>query len=100
MNIELGVGTYAELVAFIIDAGLAGTPGEQTWREIQARFQISGDDASLAMDRTYGGLVRAGTTSPANRPDEVEDPMALLSYERGRLDPSIIKRLVGKRSGG
>jgi hypothetical protein len=93
MTIVLGTGTIAELVDFIITEGLARTPAEMTCVAIQARFRISPDDAALAMDRTYGGIVRAGTAAPANCPDPQTDPIAFESHQRVRRDATIIKQL-------
>lgn len=93
MTIVLGNGTVGELVDFIIETGLAGADPQQTCGEIQARFRISPEDAELAMDRTYGGIVRAKTKNPLNRPDPETDPIAFESYERARRDETIIQRL-------
>lgn len=93
MTIVLGSGTVVELVDFIIKAGLAGADPQQTFGEIQMRFRISPEDAELAMDRTYGGIVRAKTKSPNNRPDRETDPIAFESYDRARRDETIIQRL-------
>lgn len=93
MTIVLGTGTVVELVDFIINAGLAGVDPQQTCGEIQTRFRISPEDAELAMDRTYGGIVRAKTKNPLNRPDHDTDPIAFESYERARRDETITQRL-------
>lgn len=93
MTIVLGTGTVVELVDFIIKAGLAGVDPQQTFDEIQTQFRISPEDAELAMDRSYGGIARAKTKNPLNRPDPEADPIAFASYERARHDETIIQRL-------
>lgn len=91
MTIELGAGTISELVDFIIEAGFAGTGPEQTCSAIQSRFEISLEDAELAMDRTYGGIVRAATNNPVNEPDPASDPIAYESYGRAKRDATILR---------
>lgn len=94
MRIVLGTGTIVELVDFIISAGLAGTSTEMTRAEIQTRFRIAPEAADLAMDRTYGGIVRAKTKNPRNQPDRETDPIAYEGYERARSDETILQRLL------
>ncbi len=48
------------------------------------RFALSFDDARVAIDRVGGGLVRAKTSHPGNRPDATKDPVALIAYRRAR----------------
>jgi hypothetical protein len=93
MSIVLGAGTTAELVDFIIAAGLAGTDPQQTHADIQARYKISPADAELAIDRTYGGVFRAKTRNAQNKPDRTDDPIAFESYERAQRDAAIIRKL-------
>jgi hypothetical protein len=91
MNIVLGTGTIVELVDFIIRATLSRDATAQIRDAIQTRFQISSEDADLALDRTFGGIVRASTENPRNRPDPETDPIAFESYERARRDQTIIR---------
>ena len=62
--------------------------------EIQTRFRIYPEAADLAMDRTYGGIVRAKTKNPGNQPDQETDPIAYEGYERARRDETILQRLL------
>lgn len=93
MTIVLGSGTIVELVDVIIDARIAGIDPERTLITIQERFRVSPDDAALAIDRTYGGIVRAKTKNPVNCPDQRKDPIAFESYERARRDSTLIERM-------
>jgi hypothetical protein len=48
-------------------------------------FGLSADDATLAWDRTFGGLVRASTRNRANCPPQDKDPIAWESFHAGWL---------------
>ena len=94
MTVALPPGrTMAEVVEVVIQEALGGSPDEETERRLTAEFDLSPDDAFLARDRTFGGLVRAGTRIPENCPSPVKDPVAWESYQRGTRDPSLVARL-------
>jgi hypothetical protein len=94
MSIVLPPGrTVAELVEHVIQAALGQTPQDELARDVEARFGLSRDDAALALDRTFGGIVRAATRNPENRPSRDKDPVAWTSFHRATRDPSIIAAL-------
>ena len=91
MNIHLPDSvTYEELVDFVIAAGRAQTPDDETERQLIQNLGLDPDDAALARDRIYGGIVRAATKNVANRPDANDDPMAYISFQRATDDNAII----------
>ncbi|WP_051367805.1 hypothetical protein [Hamadaea tsunoensis] len=83
---------YAEVVDAVIAGLLAGRSTQEVAGDLVTRFALSMQDAELAVDRTRGGLVRAGSGNPANRPPREEDPVGWESYQRGIDDPQIIAR--------
>ena len=99
MNIGLPADrTEAQVVDFVLARAEAGTAGDALVVAVRDEFQVTGGDAELAVDRTYGGLVRAFTRNPANRPDRSIDPLAWISFGRATSDPSIIARLLPQLS--
>jgi hypothetical protein len=94
MNIRLPPDrTEDEVVDFVLMRSQSGTVGQPLLTELQAEFLITSDDAELAVDRIYGGVLRAGTRNSANRPERIQDPLAWISYGRAVDDPSIISKL-------
>ncbi|MBO0824599.1 MAG: hypothetical protein J2P27_12200, partial [Actinobacteria bacterium] len=94
LSIALPPGrTAAELVDLVLRAVLEGTPDSQIERMLLAEFGLTVEDASAACERVFGGLVRAATGNPANRPDPQKDPIASESYQRGCADPTLITRI-------
>ena len=94
MNVLLPPGkTVREIVEFVIQAALRGTPDDTTEQLLVAEFQLSPDDAGLIRDRTFGGIVRAATQNTANCPDPDKDPMAWQSFQLATSDPSIVARI-------
>ena len=90
MTITLPHGkTEDELVEHIVNAMLQNTPPEVIKREITAAFELSEADAELALDRTFGGIVRAATGNVANSPPREKDPIAWASFQQTMADPSI-----------
>jgi hypothetical protein len=97
MTIALPPGrAMAELVDMVIRGGLADASSEEIEGQLSAEFGLSADDAALARDRAFGGLFRAGTGNPANRPSENKDPVAWESYQRGLREPLIVSRIFRK----
>jgi hypothetical protein len=84
--------TVAELVDLALQSTLRGTPADEVERNLAAEFGLSDDDAALVLDRSMGGLVRAGTRNPANCPEPDKDPMAWEAFQRGTADPSLVDR--------
>jgi hypothetical protein len=94
MNIPLPAGrTVEQVVEFVIQAALRGTPDDTTEQLLTAEFLLSPDDAALARDRTCGGIVRAATRNQENCPRREKDPMAWESFQRAMRDPSIVARI-------
>jgi MOSC domain-containing protein YiiM len=94
LSIPLPPGrTVADLVEFVLQATLQGTPAEQIDRQLTTEFGSSADDGELARDRSLGGLVRAATGNPRNCPPQDKDPVAWESFQRGTRDPSMVARI-------
>jgi hypothetical protein len=94
MTIPLSPGrTAAEVVEFVLQAALRDLPDDELERLLAAEFLLSPDDAALARDRSFGGLVRAATRNPENCPARDKDPLAWESFQRGTRDPSLIARI-------
>jgi hypothetical protein len=94
MTIPLPPGrTPGEVVEFVLQAALRETPDEEIERLLVAEFGLSADDAALARDRSFGGLVRAATRNPENGPDRGKDPLAWESFQCGTRDPSLVARI-------
>jgi hypothetical protein len=91
MTVPLPLGrTVNDLVEFVIQSALSGTPDVQTEQALVTTFEISPEDAALVRDRVFGGIVRAATGNTANRPDPAKEPFACGSYDRATQEPSII----------
>ena len=94
MSVPLPPGrTAAEVVELILQAALQGRADDDIMRRLASEFHLSPDDAALACDRTFGGLVRAATRNPANCPVRDKDPLAWESYQRGMSDPALVARI-------
>lgn len=93
MTIALGAGTLPELVELVIDELLAGAKYRTMLETLRERFRLTEEDAALAVDRTCGGIVRAGTSHPDNQPDSGKDPVAFTSYVRTRGNTRLLERL-------
>ncbi|GIH04059.1 hypothetical protein Rhe02_21260 [Rhizocola hellebori] len=68
------------LVLYLRAADTAGTGRREILAVLTEQFALPFDDARLAMDRVQGGVTRALTGNPANKPDSVKDPLAWMSY--------------------
>ncbi len=86
--------TVEEISAFVVQQAMAKVSGAVLARATESKFGLSPDDTDLVCDRVFGGVVRAATGSPANRPDPVKDPFAFASYERAKRHPEIIATLL------
>jgi hypothetical protein len=94
MNIPLPTGrTVEQVVDCVIQAALRGTPHDAVEQLLVDEFLLSPDDAALARDRTFGGIVRAATRNQENCPQREKDPMAWESFQRAWRDPSIVARI-------
>jgi hypothetical protein len=85
--------TEEQIVDLVIDAALSQTPDDQTEQRLVTSLGLDPADAALARDRVYGGIFRAATRNPANRPDRSNDPLAFLSFQRAFNDGSIVARV-------
>lgn len=94
MNFQPPVGvTYERIVQFVIASGLAKDEPEETDLRLVRELGLTPDDACLARDRVYGGLVRASTGNSANCPDRNKDPLAYMSYQLAMEDASLVQAL-------
>ena len=94
LNVPLPPGrTVKEIVEFVIHAALSGTPDHVTEQLLIAEFSFTVEDAALARDRTFGGIVRAASRKGINCPDCRKDPMAWESFQQAMRDPSIVTRI-------
>jgi hypothetical protein len=94
LTIRLPPGrTVAELVDLVLQSALRGVPAEEMNRLLGAEFRLSAEDAELARDRSFGGLVRAASRNPLNCPARDKDPLAWESFQRGTHDPSLVARI-------
>lgn len=98
MRVSLAPGkTVAGLVSAIMDAMAAGKTAMVLAPMLASEFGMTMEDAYLALDRVPGGIVRALTGNPENRPDGAKDPLAYESFERvwetlPLVDPSSSRR--------
>lgn len=94
MTVVLPSGrSVAEVVELVILGCLDGRSAAEIEARLSSEFGLSPEDAAVARDRACGGLVRAGTRVPENRPSPVKDPVAWESYQRGTRDPSLVSRI-------
>jgi len=85
--------TVAELVDFVLQSAIQAVPAKRIVKRLSKEFGLSKDDAALACDRSFGGLVRAATRNPLNCPPQDKDPVAWESFQRGSSDPSLVARI-------
>jgi hypothetical protein len=94
MNIALPPGiSYEQIVNFVLQCYNADDPYPTALSELQKRFGVSADDAALAWDRVQGGVVRAMSRNPINRPQQDKDPMARLSYDKALADKRLASQV-------
>jgi hypothetical protein len=84
----------SDLVDVVLAEVLQDTPSPTIQRLLITRLGISEADAKLAVDRTLGGVMRAGT-DPRNRPDPDKDPVAYEGYRRASADPALRSQVRG-----
>lgn len=73
-----------EFVERVLLARATGEPYESLLKDLSGRFGLCVEDVELAVDRIWGGSVRAQTTDPRNCPDRLKDPLAWLAYQKVR----------------
>src|SRR5215469_15774655 len=94
MSIRLPPGrVVAEVVDFVLQATLRGVTDDEIELALAREFALNAGDAHIARDRTFGGLVRAASRNPLNRPAPDKDPIAFESFQRVEADRSLIARI-------
>ena len=91
MRISIRAGRSAEeLVDFVFEGLRRFAATDVFCAKLRVRFGLSEDDARLALDRVPGGIIRALTGNPLNRPSSEKDPLAHIAFERvwAELTPS------------
>ncbi len=84
--------TEEEIVEAVINAALDGITDEENEARLVA-LGINENDAALARDRVFGGIVRGTTKNQANCPLREKDPLAWLSFQKTIKDISIAKKI-------
>jgi hypothetical protein len=91
MNIVMPSGhSVDEIVDYVIAAALEGQPDSQTEAHLRSEFGLSENDAALARDRVFGGIVRTALGRGRSRPNRKKDPFAWTSFQRAMKNPSIV----------
>jgi len=91
MNIAVGDGhSLEELVDYVLQSTVHGQTKAAMVEHLSEAFRLSPVDAELALDRAYGGVVRAATGQAANRPNKDKDPVAWISFQRCSKQPELI----------
>lgn len=85
--------TVADVVSLVLSRAAEGRSAAEIEAALVTELGLSADDAALARDRAFGGIVRGGTRNEANRPSPVKDPVAHESFERALADPSLPARI-------
>ena len=99
LSIPLRDGATPDDVARdVLQRAMAGASGDELVRGVQERFLLSAEDAELACDRAFGGVVRAATGLQANYPDPSLDPVAAASFRLAQANPRIISDLYPDRA--
>jgi hypothetical protein len=82
MRIELVPGQAEALVDIMFEELPKFSDTREVCRKLQDRFGLSEEDALFAIDRVPGGIVRAITGNPENRPHPEKDPLAHIAFQR------------------
>jgi hypothetical protein len=94
MRVSIPAGrTVADVVDLVLRRAAEGRSAAEIEAALVTELGLSADDAALARDRAFGGIVRGGTRNEANRPSPVKDPVAHESFERALADPSLPARI-------
>jgi hypothetical protein len=94
MKVPLPPGrTAADVADYVIDAALSGKRDDEVEGGLASSFGLSAEQAALARDRAFGGVVRAATRNSSNCPSREKDPVAWESFQRATRDPSVVARL-------
>ena len=91
MNIALGNGhSLEELVEYVLQSTPRSDAKAATAEHLSQKFGLSAVDAELALDRVYGGVLRAATGQTANCPAKDKDPVAWVSFHKCLKQPELI----------
>lgn len=82
--------SVAAIVDFVLQALAEGEQPAAVTKKLVASFELSSEDAALALDRVCGGVVRAATGRKDSRPSKKNDPMAWISFERCLKTPELV----------
>lgn len=94
LRIALPAGrTVVDVVDLVLSRAAVGRSATEIETALVTELGLSADDAALARDRAFGGIVRGGTRNEVNRPSPVKDPVAHESFERALADPSLPARI-------
>jgi hypothetical protein len=70
------------MVDMVLGHFLSRRPYEEAFDQLVGDFNLTDEDAELAMDRIQGGVIRALTGNRKNRPDRRNEPLARISFDR------------------
>lgn len=91
MNVPLREGVTVDQVTDFFLQMIDEKPSQQELeRRLSEAFGLSAEDANFVRDRICGGVVRAATGNPQNRPSRDKDPFAWTSFGRATADHGII----------
>jgi hypothetical protein len=90
-TVRLPEGVSVDEVTDFVLGLLGQVPTEEELDgKLSSAFGLSHEDADLVRDRVCGGIVRAATGNPQNRPSKEKDPFAWTSFGKATADPRII----------
>jgi hypothetical protein len=93
LSVQLPPGrTAADVVDLVLASVDGGASAEAVEAALTSELGLNAEDAALARDRVFGGLVRAATNNPANEPAPTTDPIAHESYHRALANPTLIHK--------
>lgn len=84
------------IVDYVLEALSRGDSPPAVLEHLASEFNLSTEDAALAIDRVCGGVVRAATGRRDSRPSKKNDPMAWISYERCVKNPELVPAIYAK----
>lgn len=83
MNIAMAPGgSLEELVDYVLQSTVRRDAKATMVQHLSVEFGLTPADAELALDRVYGGVVRAATGQMANCPAKDRDPVAWVSFQK------------------
>jgi len=79
-----------DVVDYVLQSTIRGVSPAKMVAQLSVEFGLTQADAELALDRTYGGVVRAATGQKSNCPTRDKDPVAWLSFQKCLTQPDLI----------